>query len=239
MINQFLQSRKILLVLLFAVLTQGCVRASFRIPSGPPTAQDIQAIATENIKPSPTSTKQVTKTPVPTATEILPTETLLPKVTISAVNGNLYIRRGPGMPYNQIGVLHKGSSADVIARDVLSRWVQVVLPDSGATGWVSIQTEYSKLNGDYDSLPDFTFKEWPVPAYLDNCSEHDMFIEPDGILLTSYFTYPDNEVQLNPGTYSIYDATMPDLPFVTTIDIREGSEEAIIYDGTGTGHKCP
>ena len=49
------------------------------------------------------------------------------------------------MPYNPIGVLYKGTSADVIARDVLSKWVQVVIPNSDETGWVSIQTRIFQI----------------------------------------------------------------------------------------------
>ena len=48
--------------------------------------------------------------------------------------------------------------------------------------------EYSKLNGEFDSLPDFTFTDWPVPAYLYNCTDHDMYIMPGEIILTSYFS---------------------------------------------------
>ena len=33
--------------------------------------------------------------------------------------------------------------------------------------------------------------------------------------------------------------TMPDLPEVTNVDIREGVNEAILYDGSGEHHKCP
>ena len=147
MINQFLKSRKTLILLLFIMLTQGCVRARFAASSGLPTARDIESTSTQNVESRSTPTRQFTQTPSPTATVVIPTETALPKVTITAMMGNLFIRRGPGLPYNQIGVLHKGSSADVIASDVLSEWVQIIIPDSNKTGWVSIQTEYSKLNG--------------------------------------------------------------------------------------------
>ena len=66
-----------------------------------------------------------------------------------------------------------------------------------------------------------------------------MYIMPGEILLTSYFSFPDNQVWLNPGTYTVYDATMPELPEVTTVDIREGADDAILSDGLGNHHKCP
>lgn len=240
MIKNLLKRRTIpFVILLLVTSTQGCLRARLNTLPSVPTAQDIGQITTENVEILPTSTRQIVKTPSPTATVVFPTATSLPKVTISAVKGNLFIRRGPGFPYNQIGVLYKGTSADVIARDVLSKWVQIIIPDSDITGWVSIQSEYSKLNGEFDSLPDFTFTDWPVPAYLYNCTEHDMYIMPGEVLITSYFTHPDNQAWLNPGTYTVYDATLPDVPEVTTVDIREGVNQAILVDGSGNHHKCP
>ncbi|MBI5963096.1 MAG: SH3 domain-containing protein [Chloroflexi bacterium] len=240
MIRRIFKNRSLYIVLLFALLTQGCFRARLNAPSALPTVRDIQSVATEVEIESPTPTPTIkVETPLPTAALIVPTETSLPKVTISAEKGNLYIRRGPGMAYNQIGVLHKDTSADVIARDVLSKWVQVVIPDSDKTGWVSLQTDYSKLNGVLSSLPDFTFTDWPVPAYLYNCTEHDMYIMPGELILTSYFTHPNNQIWLNPGTYTVYDDTLPKRPEVRTVEIREGVSDAIVVDGLGNHHKCP
>ena len=227
--------RQILIVLLFVILTQGCVPSQINPQAALPTSQEVLPEATQT-QVAPTAQSA---TPVPTQTLAVPTETALPKVTISAVKGNLFIRRGPGMAYNQIGVLLKGASADVIARDVLSDWVQVAIPDSDHTGWVSIQTEYSSLEGELSSVPDFTFTDWPVPAYLYNCSEHDMYVMPGEIVLTSYFTHPNNQVWLNPGTYTVYDYVMPGRPEVKKVEMREGMDQAILYDGTGTRHKCP
>ncbi len=227
--------RQILIVLLFVILTQGCVPSQINPQAALPTSQEVLPEATQT-QVAPTAQSA---TLVPTQTLAVPTETALPKVTISAVKGNLFIRRGPGMAYNQIGVLLKGASADVIARDVLSDWVQVAIPDSDHTGWVSIQTEYSSLEGELSSVPDFTFTDWPVPAYLYNCSEHDMYVMPGEIVLTSYFTHPNNQVWLNPGTYTVYDYVMPGRPEVKKVEMREGMDQAILYDGTGTRHKCP
>ncbi len=236
MIKRFSNSKKLYTFLLVFVLTQGC--AGFRLNTTPalPTPQDIATVVDEaTVAPTVIIPALIDAT----ATVIIPTVTSLPSVTITAVKGNIFIRRGPGLPYNPVGVLYKGTSADVIARDVLSKWVQVAIPNTDQTGWVSIQTEYSKLNGEFDSLSDFTFTDWPVPAYLYNCTEHDMYIMPGEIVLTSYFTYPDNQVWLNPGTYTVFDQTMPDRPEVMKVDIREGTNKAILDDGSGGHHKCP
>jgi hypothetical protein len=235
-----MKPRNIFVILIVAVLTQSCLRGvGSNAPSALPTALEGVPVSTEiQSAPSSTPTTQV-DTPVPTATMIIPTETLLPTVTISAEKGNLYIRRGPGVAYDRIGLLSKGTSADVIARDVLSKWVQVNIPDSDKTGWVSLLTEYSKLDGDLSAVPDFTFSEWPVAAYLFNCTEHDIYIMPGEIVVTSYFTHPNNQAWLNPGVYTVYDYTMPSRPKLKDVDIREGLDVAILYDGLGNHHKCP
>jgi hypothetical protein len=234
MIKQFPARRNILIVFLLVFLTHGCTRPGLNAPKVSPTAPDIQPIMTGvRFEPSITPTLPVA-TPTP-----VPTETSMPKVTISAEKGNIYIRRGPGMAYDRISVLYMDMSTEVLARDVLSKWVQVVIPDSDKTGWVSLQTDYSKLNGELSSLPDYTFTEWPVPAYLYNCTEHDMYIMPGEITVTSYFTHPNNQVWLNPGRYIVYDDTFSKRPIVKEIDIREGENIAILYDGAGNHHKCP
>jgi hypothetical protein len=143
------------------------------------------------------------------------------------------------MAYDRLGVLSKGTSADVIAHDVLSKWVQVTIPGSDKTGWVSLLTEYSKVNGDLSTLPDFTFSEWPVPAYIYNCTEHDIYIMPGEIVVPSYFTHPNNQAWLYPGVYTVYDYTLPNRPKIKDVDIREGLDIAILYDGSGNHHKCP
>lgn len=96
--------------------------------------------------------------------EALPTS--LPRVTITATGGNLFIRRGPGLAYDAVGILYKDTSAEIIGRDVLSGWVQVNISDSQATGWISIQTQFSKIDGDLTIIQAFTFEEWPEPAYI-------------------------------------------------------------------------
>jgi hypothetical protein len=95
------------------------------------------------------------------------------------------------------------------------------------------------LNGEVDSLPNFTFTDWPAPAYLENCTEHDMYIMPGKITLTSVFTHPENEVWLYPGHYTAQDLFVPGKPEVMDFDIREGQVVNIMINGLGEGHKCP
>jgi len=223
------------IVLLFVLLTQSCA-AGLDTPTALPTARDIEPISTE-VRSAPSATSTVE---IPTATKVVPTPTpSLPKVTITAVKGNLFIRRGPGMPFNSIAVLYKDISAEVIAHDVLSNWVQIKFPNSDQTGWVSIQTQYSMIEGDLQDVPEQSPTEWPVPAYLRNCTYHQMYVEPSEVVIPSYYQYPNNEIRINPGSYSVYDIDVPDEPIVAEIEIREGSEIEIVKDGLGDNHKCP
>ena len=223
------------IALLFVLLTQACA-AGLDTPTALPTAQDVEPISTE-VRSAPSATSTVE---IPTATKVVPTPTpSLPKVTITAVKGNLFIRRGPGMPFNSIAVLYKDISAEVIAHDVLSNWVQIKFPNSDQTGWVSIQTQYSMIEGDLQDVPEQSPTEWPVPAYLRNCTYHQMYVEPSEVVIPSYYQYPNNEIRINPGSYSVYDIDVPDEPIVAEIEIREGSEIEIVKDGLGDNHKCP
>lgn len=240
-IKQLKKYRTLSIALLFVLLIQSCALVKLDTPSTLPTARDIEPFTTqdETVTPLPTQTLAV-ETPVSTETELPPTVVSSPKVKINAVNGNLFIRRGPDMAFNPISVLYKDTSAEVIARDLLSKWVQIKIPNSDKTGWASIQTKYSQVEGDLASVPEFTTTEWPVPAYLRNCTYHRMYVLPGEIYLNSYLGYPENEIWLYPGTYTVYDIDVPGDPMeVLQVDIREGSDEEIIVDGLGDHRHCP
>lgn len=165
----------------------------------------------------------------------------MPSVRVTAVGGNLFIRRGPGTQYNRIGILYDGMSAEVIAQDVLSRWVQVNVPNSEATGWISIQTRFASVEGDLKRLPNFTFTDWFRPAFVVNCTEHDLVLEPGGIDLYNVFTHTQylNERQVDPGLYAVHDLYLPGAPQIQTIDVKEGATIYITVNGLGEKHKCP
>lgn len=239
MIRQLGKQRSIFTALLLVVLLQACMRVRLDAPPALPTASDIETITTEEqVATLETPTLQIEKTTA-TATEIFPTPTSLPKVSISAIKGNLFIRRGPAMAYNPIDVLYKDKSAQVIARDVLSKWVQIISPKSNNTGWVSIQTDYTYLSGDLKSLPEITPTEWPVPAYLRNCTHHQMYIMPSEIVLPSTYGQPENEIWVYPGYYTAYDLDVSGEPEVFDVNIREGMTAEIHVDGLGEHRECP
>lgn len=216
-------------ILLFV---QGCSPAQTQIIEDTPQ--------TEEAVPTETATLLPTSTPVP-ATEVPPTLQAIPVVRVTAIDGNLYIRRGPGTVYSRIGLLKNGESADVIGQDVLSKWVQINIPNTEITGWVSLLTPFSQIDGDLSAIPSFTFTEWPEPAYIKNCTEHDMLIGPNEIYLFSLWTNSKylNEEQFDPGVYEVYDLFVPGEPLVQTIDLQEGETFYITLNGLGVEHNCP
>lgn len=234
-------SRRIFVFLGILFLVSACFsrRQDFRtriLEENLPTETNATPLA--GVQETPLPTLQPTSTIVPTF-EALPTS--LPRVTITATGGNLFIRRGPGLAYDAEGILYKDTSAEIIGRDVLSGWVQVNISDSQATGWISIQTQFSKIDGDLTIIQAFTFEEWPEPAYIKNCTEHDMFIEPAGLYLASLYSNAtgENEVQVNPGDYIIYDLFVQGEPEVERVSVREGNMVYVTINGLGVGHKCP
>ena len=236
MIKRVQNKKNIYLILILVLLTQGCMQAR---PADGSTGLDVLSTATVvQVEPSSTPTLKV-ETPVPTATVSIPTASVPPKVTVSALKGNLFIRRGPGVAYNPIGVLSDGTGVEVIAHDMLSKWAQITIPNSDKTGWVSLLTSYSQVEGDLSSLPGFTFTEWPVPAYLINCMDHNMYVMPGRIILPSVLASPENQIWLYPGSYVIYDYDLPGRPAAQSVDIREGETAHIVYDGSGNHrNKC-
>lgn len=231
--------RLFLFTLGIVMIAQGCrftpqanVDGGAQTIAATPTAQPFLPTETATLP----ATAMPEATPQPSATSEPP-----PSVRILAADGNLYIRRGPGTEYNQIGILKKGESAQVMGRDVLSKWVQVNVPGTEFTGWVSLLTPFTKLEGDLSQVESFTFTDWPLPAYIKNCTEHDLLIGPNELYLYNLYTNGKylNEVQVDPGRYDIYDLFLDGEPKFLTVDIREGDMYYITIDGSGTEHLCP
>lgn len=216
-------------------LMQGCASLTLEA-SATPTHQP--SSTRQPATSLPTSTEMITPTAFATE-KTPPTLTLEPQVQITAVGGNLFIRRGPGLAYDPVGVLYKNTGARAIARDVLSEWVQIEMPKSRGTGWVSLQTQYSQLQGNLETLPGFTSTDWPVPAYIINCTHHRMYVLPVEVVIPSSYQFPDNQVWIYPGSYVVHDIDVAGEPEVAQVDIREGSVVEINKDGLGEHRKCP
>jgi hypothetical protein len=221
------------LLLVLSMMIAGCA------PQGLPASPTVAATQTVFSSSLPvTATSAATATLIPT----LPASpTPMPQaVTVAAVKGNLFIRRGPDMAFNPVAVLADGQSAAALGRDVLAKWLEIPLPgDPEKNGWVSIQTTYSAVSGDVTKLPAIEPTDWPVPAFLRNCTFHNMTAEPGGILLPALTSYPANDVRVNPGMYRVYDTDVEGSPEVLKVELREGSAIDIRLDGNGFSKKCP
>jgi hypothetical protein len=228
------------LALLFVISSQSCNAPQANIDTTqPPVQVDVTPIP---FTPSPSlGSPAINATATLAAsenTQTVPSATA--KVRITVAGGNLFIRRGPDMAYNPLGILEEGNSVDGLARDVLAEWVEVAIPSQpGRTGWISIQTEYSVVDGDVDDLPMKTITDWPVPAYVRNCTYHSMVLEPGDIVIPSYLFHPEHEVWVNPGIYKAYDMDMDGYPEIMDIRLSEGSEVEILLNGDGERRKCP
>lgn len=227
--------------LVFAVVIIAAVLAcSLPVGSGwetPPPADTKAFTATEEATRVPSVT--ATSAPPATATQA-PTQTSLPTATmnivmITASGGSLNIRRGPGVPYNPIAILTEGQTATVIARNADGSWLHIEIPDGSGQGWVNATTQFSVSTGTINLLPVATV-DLPVPAYIRNCTLHEMRIKPTGVIVPSH-TNPSDKLQFDPGYYDIVDISTGKT--VLSIDLREGNTIDITKDGLGNMYTCP
>jgi len=189
-----------------------------------------------------TVTLQSVATPTYTALPATTTPTL-PLVTITAINGNLYIRRGSGSDFNPIGALLKGQTVTALGRDILDEWLYIPIPShAGKFGWVSTLTIYSSISGQTMDLP-VVDSDLAVPAYIQNCSTRNMIVLPASVILPPFYQYPDSVVQFDPGEYTIFDYDNPKYSPNSNqglvIDLVEGELYQITAMGTAAQHKCP
>jgi hypothetical protein len=160
-------------------------------------------------------------------------------VTVTAVKGNVFIRRGPDLAFNTVSVLMDGQSVKASGRDVLANWLQVSIPGHPKeTGWISIQTRFVVMSSDIMKLPEVMPANWPVGASLRNCTYHQMEANPGGLVIPAADNFPDNDVQINPGVYTIHDIEVDGSPDVMEVEIKEGSHLDILDDGDGNHKKC-
>jgi hypothetical protein len=219
-----------------AVSLQAC--GAVRIPGVAPSAEPTTVSLT-----SPTAYLFTATLPAVTDTPIATRESLTPSaasVIVTAVKGNVFIRRGPDFAFNAIGVLFDGQSLTALGRDVLAEWVQVPLPAQPIqTGWISIQSQYTVVDGLVMDLPEIEPSYFPAAASLRNCTFHQMLITPGNIVLPSLDNFPANEVRINPGTYVVLDTDVDGYPQVLKADVHEGSSIDVRVDGNGEKRKCP
>jgi hypothetical protein len=206
------------------------------IPTWTPRPQDLTLTAL------PTATKPA---PISSATSVprTPTETpirlMTPKVvSVRIEGGNLFVRRGPSLDYNQVGVLYADDTVVATGRDRVSRWIRIALPSKpDVEGWITTETDYTLIDGDISNLP-YIETEPAAPAFIRNCTRHDMWILPADVYLLSKFDEPDNEERFPVGIYQVYDLENPDNKPIEEINLSEGETVDIRYDWEGERSKC-
>jgi len=223
----------LMLILSACKATSNAAQADVASPTG--TASNMPSSApVEQISNLP-----YTATPPPVSTATMSSTPAPPTIVVTAVKGNVFIRRGPDLAYDAISVLMDGQNARALARDVLAKWVQIPIPGHPKeTGWISIQTRFVAVGGDTMKLPEVMPTDWPVLASLRNCTYHYMVAEPGGIIIPAVYNFPDNDVQINPGVYTIHDIEVDGSPEVMQVEIKEGSEIDVHDDGDGDHKKC-
>ena len=152
--------------------------------------------------------------------------------------GALNVRRGPGLGYDIVAAFETGNTAQAKGRDAAGEWLQVEVPHSpGVFGWVYGKATILVISGDVMSLPEATYNE-AVPAYVRNCTGHQLALRPGEIILEALRQQPANRKQVNPGFYEVVDLTLGEKP-VTTLSVTEGAELTLTTDGDGTNYACP
>jgi len=217
-------------ILALAFFSQACSASQQTTPAQ--AKSQPETVATVN-SPIPPTVEKVAKTPTPTA-EASPSP-----VTITAVEGDIAIRLGPDKSFDATASLKNGETATVLARSIMNGWIQIEVPSqSGATGWVWVETGYSIINGDLLDLPRIDRVEWNVGSYLINCTPHQMIVKPSDVILQPAGG-TDSRVWFMPGTYSVYDLDVTGQPVAANLTVTEHREFHILKDGTRKQWACP
>jgi hypothetical protein len=155
------------------------------------------------------------------------------------VEGDLAIRKGPDISFDAIAKLQDGETAVVLARSIMDGWVQIEIPSQeGQTGWISVQTNYSIVNGNLLDLPRIDSVEWNIGSYLINCTPHQMIVKPGNVILGPVDDAPANRVWFSPGLYSVYDMDVEGQPVAANLTVTEHREFHILKDGTRKQWSC-
>jgi len=229
-----------ILIVIIMIGTQACgsaqapastsPQASTAMQSAPEGTQALAASTVIAASALETATPAITVTSTPT----------LSVVTITAANGNLAIRSGPDPSFDAIATLKDGETARVLARSILDGWVQISIPSrAGETGWVSIKTEYSAVNGYVLDLPQIDAVEWPVGSYLINCTPHRMNVQPIDKVIQSTGSSGADSLWLPPGPYTVYDLDVPGQPMAMNLNMPAHSSIHILKDGNRRQWDCP
>jgi len=222
----------LIVVLTIASTACGASQASMplgtKIPMEKPTSNTMSTAESASLAPSVTPTIQVTLSAT------------APVVTVTAVTGDLSIRTGPDISFDAIDKLKKGETVPVLARSIMDGWIQIGVPaQTGKTGWVSIKTNHSIVNGNLLDLPRIDLVEWNVGSYLRNCTPHQLIVKPGDKILQPVSDTAGNRAWFPPGSYSVYDLDMSGQPMVASLRVLAHSDFNILKDGDRYQWDCP
>jgi hypothetical protein len=222
-----------LFMAIFALSMAACNLATAASPL-PATDLPTPVLATDlpiNLLATETPESVIPPTPTPTPTSS--------QVTITVIKESLHIRRGPSTEYDELGTFVSGESAVASFRDAQSSWVYIPLPlYPSVYGWVSIQTQFTSVQGEVSSL-DVKNADPAVPARIRNCTFHPMLIQPGNVLIDPQFDAPNNTHNFPPGSYTAYDQNQEGHPQVASFSLSEGNKDDINTDGLGNSYYCP
>ena len=232
-------TKRLFLVILSLSLAACAVKAQSLKEGNTPTAVEHLMIGPATATPQNTATSTYTAVPLAIPTNLASMTPVLPLVTITAINGNLYIRRGSGSDFNPTGVLLQGQTATALGRDILGEWLYIPIPsETGRFGWVSTLTIYSSIGGRMMDLP-VVDSDLAVPAFIENCSLDNMIVQPSGVIIPPGNQFPNNIFQFDPGEYTIHDYDTSNRNNQgMNVDLREGEQFQITGMGSAR-HKCP
>lgn len=236
-------------VLLFALAIQGCaplqtegtnVPATNSTPGNVPTWTPRPVDLTQTALPTATRPAPVSAvtTVAPTATVSSPVIATPKTVRVTINGGNLFVHRGPSLDYNYVDVLYDGVTALATGRDRVSRWIRIALPSNPEVeGWITTETKYTQIDGDISNLP-YIETEPARPAYIRNCTKHELYVQPAEVKLLDKFEKPYNEERFSVGIYQVYDLENPKNKPIKEVSLSEGKTVDIQYDWTGEKSKC-
>lgn len=206
------------------------------VPTWTPRPQDLTLTALPTVtKPAPVS---IATTAPPAVTETPRIVASPQTVTVTIKGGNLFVRRGPSLDYNHVGVLYDGETVLATGRDRVSRWIRIaLLSKPEAEGWITTETGYTLIDGDIPNLP-YIETEPARPAYIRNCTKHELLVMPSEVKLLDKFEKPYNEERFPVGIYQVYDLENPANKAIEEVSLSEGKKVDIQYDWTGEKSKC-
>jgi hypothetical protein len=199
------------------------------------TKKPVSKTPTRTAKPATATSIPVVRQSTQAAPVAAPTEVTSSggDITVTAATGNLFVRRGPGTTYNIVSGFSKGVTTKAVGRNEKNDWLAIEIPlAKGVIGWISLGTGYTELHGKLSDLPLYPYDE-PKPAYVANCTLHDMTTRPGQWNLPAKTTQ-----KVNPGEYQFLDMSTGQSK-VMEATLKEGNTVYIKVDGDGASHSCP